>query len=70
MTWNRGGRRTHLFNPSGISLALVSLALIVTDSIGMTNGVDLTLSFSLPPNFFEVIFLLGLVMLFRPELLH
>ncbi len=70
VTWERGGRRTHIFNPSAISLALLSILLLSTDSVGLTNGIELTMSFSLPPSFFEVIFLLGLVtqFLFRTTL--
>ena len=70
VTWERGGRRTHIFNPSAISLALLSILLLSTDSVGLTNGIELTMSFSLPPSFFEVIFLLGLItqFLFRTTL--
>jgi hypothetical protein len=65
ITWNRNGRRTHIFNPSGFSLTIVAIALMSTGSTDMfTTGVDLVESFELPPSFYEVIFLLGLVVQF------
>ena len=60
VTWKRSGKRTHLFNPSGISLSVVSVGLMAAASVDMTNGLDLIWSFYLPPNYFEVIFLLAL----------
>jgi hypothetical protein len=61
LTWNYGGRRHHIFNPSAFPLAVVSLLLLVTGHVGMTRGADLVLAFELCPNFYEVVFLLGLV---------
>ena len=37
VTWERGGRRTHIFNPSAISLALLSILLLSTDSESDTS---------------------------------
>ena len=59
--WERDGRSGHIFNPSGFSLALVATILLFTGSVQCTRGVDIVGSFEIPPNFIEVIFLLGLV---------
>jgi NQR2, RnfD, RnfE family len=61
ITWNYEGRRRHIFNPSGLSLSLVSVALLTTGALQITRGADIVGAFELPPNFYEVIFLLGLV---------
>ena len=61
LTWNYGGRRRHIFNPSAFPLSFVSLMLLLSGEVGLTRGVDLVGAFELPPNFYEVIFLLGLV---------
>jgi hypothetical protein len=73
--WNRDGRNTHIFNPSGFSLAVVSVVLLITGTATatateLTRAVDIVGSFHLPPNFFEVLFLLSLVVqvLFRTVL--
>ena len=65
LTWNQDGRTKHIFNPSAFSLTVASIVLLCTGSIDeFTTGVDLVQSFELPPSFFEVIFLLGLVVQF------
>ena len=62
LTWNRDGRTIHIFNPSAFSLTIAAIALMCTGSIDkFTTGVDIIESFELSPNFYEVIFLLGLV---------
>ncbi len=67
ITWHWDGRRRHIFNPSSGALAVVSVVLLATGQIGISRGVDIVGSFELPPNFLEVIFLVGLVvqLLFR-----
>lgn len=60
--WQKEGRRTHIFNPSGFGLLVAAVALI---SSGMTE--ELTLAKPLattidsPPHIFLVLFCLGLV---------
>lgn len=67
VTWNWNGRQRHIFNPSAGALAVVSVILLATHQVGLSRGVDIVGSFELPPNFLEVIFLVGLVvqLLFR-----
>ena len=61
-TRTRDGRTRHIFNPSAFSLSVAAVFLLSSGSVGeYTTGVDLVESFELPPNFYEVIFLLGLV---------
>lgn len=61
ITWERDGRRRHIFNPSAFPLTLVSLYLLASGSKALTRGVDIVGSFDLPPSFYEVVFLTGLV---------
>jgi hypothetical protein len=61
ITWNYQGRRRHIFNPSAFSLSVASIVLLATNTVDMTHAVDIAVAFHGPPNFFEVIFLLGLV---------
>ena len=61
ITWTWEGRKRHIFNPSGITLTIVGLLLLGTDTnTKLTHGYDLATAFYLPPNLYEVIFLLGL----------
>jgi Na+-translocating ferredoxin:NAD+ oxidoreductase RnfD subunit len=61
VTWNYGGRRRHIFNPSAFSLSIVSIVLLATNTSEATHAVDIAAAFEAPPNYYEVIFLLGLV---------
>lgn len=62
LTRESGGTRKHIFNPSGFSLTAAAVLLLTTDTAGtFTTGVELVESFELPPSFYEVVFLLGLV---------
>jgi hypothetical protein len=64
ITWTRGDRITHIFNPSGIVLSVTGLLLMLTNRFDLAVGVDLINSFYIAPNFFEVLFLLGLIVQF------
>ena len=70
VTWTQDGKRKHIFNPSGLSLSLVSVGLMFTGAEQLTRGVDIITAFVLTPSFYEVVFLLGLVvmLLFRTTL--
>ena len=59
--WNRDGRRTHIFNPSGFALSVFSIVLIVTGTTHLTHGVAIATTLALPPHIYLEIFLLGLV---------
>ncbi|HEY2252954.1 MAG TPA: RnfABCDGE type electron transport complex subunit D [Planctomycetaceae bacterium] len=61
LTWTYDGRRRHIFNPSAFPLTVASLLLMATGSVKLTSGVDMVIAFESAPNFYEVVFLLGLV---------
>lgn len=59
--WHREGRAGHIFNPSAFSLSLASVLMLALGTFRISRGVDIVETFMLPPNMFEVIFILGLV---------
>jgi hypothetical protein len=61
IVWNRDGRRTHIFNPSALSLSIFSLALLATGATDITWGRDLAARLFDPPHIFVTIFLVGLI---------
>lgn len=61
VTWNRDGRRAHIFNPSAIALAVFSLGLILTHSTHISWAEEVAVTLGRPPNIYIEIFLLGLV---------
>ena len=64
VTWNRDGRRTHIFNPSAFSLGIFSLVLIATNTTDLTRGVDIATTLTLAPNIYLLLFLVGLVVMY------
>jgi len=58
--WNKGGRRTHIFNPSSFPLALVSLALIASGNSDTTMGMDIAVTQFYPRHIYLFIFLIGI----------
>ncbi|MFQ5536263.1 MAG: hypothetical protein ACE5GJ_02310 [Gemmatimonadota bacterium] len=58
--WTRDGRRVHIFNPSLFALAVASVALILTQSTGITYGVEIAATQNNPPHIFLLIFLAAL----------
>jgi TPR repeat protein len=60
--WQRGGKLTHIFNPSAFGLTVVSLALIFTGTSAYTWGEQIATTQGRPPHLFLVIFLGGLVL--------
>ena len=60
--WDREGRSSHIFNPSAIALAVTALLLMASGSTTMTTGVNYILAYEVPPNFFEFMFLFGLLL--------
>src|SRR5690348_4696286 len=61
VTWNREGRRTHIFNPSAIALAIFSLGLLVTNSTHISWAEEVAVSLGRPPYIYFWIFSVGLV---------
>jgi len=58
--WNKEGRRTHIFNPSGFGLACAATVLIATDSTDLTWAKPLSTTLQVD-HIFLVLFILGLV---------
>ncbi|MFK7739150.1 MAG: hypothetical protein AB8H80_02415 [Planctomycetota bacterium] len=63
LRWNKDGRRTHIFNPSGFGLMCAATALIATDSTGLTWANSLAAELEVQ-DIFVVLFALGLVVQF------
>ncbi len=61
ITWERDGRKTHVFNPSSIALSLFSLGLIFFRHSGLAWGAEIAVSFNNPPFIYIEIFLVGLI---------
>ena len=61
VTWQRDGRRTHIFNPSAIALAIFSLGLLVTHSTQISWGEEVAVSLGRPPYIYLWIFATGMV---------
>jgi hypothetical protein len=58
--WTRDGRRTHIFNPSSLPLAVFSLALLASGKSGITWGQDIAATQFYPPHMYLWLFLIGL----------
>jgi hypothetical protein len=58
--WNKGGRRTHIFNPSSFPLAVFSLGLILAGASDLTRGQDIATTQFFPPYVYLVLLLVGL----------
>ncbi len=61
ITWQKDGRRAHIFNPSAIALFLFSVGMIVTHGTHVSWGDEIAVSQQLPPYIYLEIFVLGLV---------
>lgn len=59
--WRRDDRWTHIFNPSAFGLALVSFALVLTGTSGLTWGWEIATTLARPSHIYLAIFLVGLV---------
>ena len=60
ISWNKEGRRVHIFNPSSFPLAVFSLALIFTDMADVTWGNEIAITQFYPPQMYLILFLIGL----------
>jgi hypothetical protein len=59
--WHKNGKKVHIFNPSGFSLSVFSLALILTGTTDYTWGSEIAVSLYDPPHMYLVIFLVGVI---------
>ena len=62
--WNRDGKRVHIFNPSAFTLAIFSVVLLATGTTDRTWGQEIATTFSLGPQIYTVLFLIGLVVMY------
>ncbi len=60
ITWERDGRRTHIFNPSSFPLAVFSLAMILTGTSNLTWGQEIASTQFYPPHMYLMLFVIGL----------
>jgi hypothetical protein len=61
ITWNKDGRRAHIFNPSALSLWLFSIGLLLTGGTAETWGHEIATTLVYPEHIYLLIFLVGLV---------
>ncbi len=52
LTWERDGRRRHIFNPSSFPLAILSVILLATGANDITRGQEIAVTQFYPPNMF------------------
>jgi hypothetical protein len=62
--WHREGRLVHVFNPSGFSLSLFSVALIATGTTSLTWGPEIASTLSLAPHIYLFLFGIGLIVMY------
>jgi hypothetical protein len=60
ITWDKHGRRAHIFNPSSFPLAVAAMLLIASGSSDMTWGKQIATTQFYPPNMYLALFLIGL----------
>jgi hypothetical protein len=58
--WEKNGRQAHIFNPSSFTLAVFSLALLLTGKSELTRGQDIASTQFYPPHIYLMLFLVGL----------
>lgn len=59
--WQREGKLTHIFNPSGFSLSVFSIGLILTGSTSITWGIEVATTMYRAPHMYLWIFAVGLI---------
>jgi Flp pilus assembly protein TadD len=60
ITWNKDGRKTHIFNPSSFTLMLFSVILLATGKTGISWGPEIATTQLNPPHIYLLIFLVTL----------
>ena len=58
--WDKGGRPSHIFNPSSFPLAIFSIGLILTGTTSWTLGQEIARTQFNPPYIYVLLFLVGL----------
>ncbi len=61
VTWQRDGRRVHIFNPSAITLFMFSVVLIFTDNTNLTWAEEIATRLNDPQYIYSYIFFVGLI---------
>ncbi len=59
-----GSKSVHIFNPSAFTLAIFSIVLLATGTTSLTWGQEIATTFSLGPQIYLVLFLIGLVVMY------
>lgn len=59
--WQRDGQRTHIFNPSAISLFVVTFVLLLTGQVHQSWGPEIASTLGYGPYMYDVIFFVGFV---------
>lgn len=62
--WERDGKRVHIFNPSALTLAVFSAALLATGTTSITWGQEIATTFGLGPRVYMVVFAIGLIVMY------
>ena len=60
ITWEKNGRRAHIFNPSSFPLAVAAVLLLATGTSDITWGKQIATTQFYPPNMYLALFLIGL----------
>jgi hypothetical protein len=60
VTWEKNGRRAHIFNPSSFPLAVAAVLLIATGTSDMTWGKQIATTQFYPSNMYIALFVIGL----------
>src|SRR6267378_2333573 len=58
--WYKDGRSTHIFNPSAFTLALFSVALLLTSRSDISWGLNIAITQFYPPQIYLMLFLIAL----------
>ncbi|MGP1346858.1 MAG: hypothetical protein ACTS3F_09375 [Phycisphaerales bacterium] len=64
LTWERDGKRTHIFNPSAFGLSIVSIGVILAGATHLTYARELATTITEPPMIYVYIFAIGLIVQF------
>lgn len=60
--WRWKRLSSHIFNPSAVVLAAAGVFLMITKTTTATTGINHILAYELPPNFFEFMFVFGILL--------